>query len=345
MRRPKRGVTIVDIARKLDLSPMTVSRALTGNTEISGKTRERVLRAAAAMGYRPNRWARSLVTRRSSMVGVVIPDISHSFFAEITFGVEEALEKANYDIMLCHSRGDAQRERAEVAALVSSGVDGLIIASVQPENQPEALAAELGPGVPVVLVDRYFPKAQHASVRVDDFETGRLATSHLIELGHERVAHIAGPALSPASERKRGYLAAIRKAKLPYKQIVSGNFEIAGGQEAMARLLAGPEPPTAVFAANDPMGIGAVYACRAAGLRIPDDISIVGAGNIEGPHHPNPFLTTVDWPREELGRTAAEILLELIGEREPAETVKVFAPRLLVRQSTAPRRRLSASTP
>jgi LacI family transcriptional regulator len=296
-----------------------------------------VLRCAKALGYQPNRWARSLVTRRSSIIGVVIPDIAHSFFAEITNGIEEVVEKAGYDILLCHSRGDAERERAEIQMLVGSRVDGLIVASEQPEGAPAPFTELQKREVPFVLIDRFFPQRDFLSVRVDDRAAGRLAAECLIELGHRRIAHIRGPRLSPASLRYRGYLAALRANGLPVRRewIVAGNFDIESGREAMRHLLRLNARPTAVFAGNDPMAIGAVYACRDAGLRIPADVSIVGAGNIEGAHHPNPFLTTVDWPRVELGKTAAALLLEVIANPGGAAAGKVFEPRLLIRQSTA----------
>jgi LacI family transcriptional regulator len=341
--RRKQGATIVDIAKKLGLSPMTVSRALTGNREVSDATRKRVLKCAAAVGYQPNRWARSLVTRRSSLIGVVIPDISHSFFAEITCGVEEVVEKEGYDILLCHSRGSIEKEKDELATLVGSRVDGLIIASVQPERSPELFTKLKDAETPFVLVDRFFPKANFPSVRVDDCMVGRLATECLIELGHSSIAHIAGSSVSPASLRRRGFVGALKAHGLAASPhwTARGDFGIESGRAAMKRLLQTTPRPTAVFAANDPMAIGAVYACREAGLRVPQDISIIGAGNIEGPHHPTPFLTTIDWPREELGRVAAELLLAMIKNRDRQEVdVKVFDPRLLIRQSTAapPRR-------
>ncbi len=333
------GATIVDIARKLGVSAMTVSRALTGSSEVSAKTRARVIRCAEELGYRPNRWARSLVTRRSSIVGVVIPDIAHSYFAEITRGVEEVVEKAGYDLLLCHSSMDPEKEKAEIDTLVGSRVEGLIVASEQPETSPGIFTKLRDRGIPFVLVDRFFKDSQFPSVRVDDLAVGRLATGRLIELGHTRIAHIQGPRLSPASLRYRGYLSALRAHKIPVNRdwVVRGRFDIESGREAMRTLLQAEPRPTAVFAGNDPMAIGAVYACRDAGLAVPSDLSIIGAGNIEGAHHPNPFLTTVDWPRQELGRTAATLLIAAIAHPSHRnQGAKVFTPRLLNRQSTAP---------
>ncbi len=339
MARPAgRRATIIDIARMLRLSAMTVSRALNDKPEVQEKTRERVVRCAAKLGYQPHRWARSLVTKRSCIIGVVIPDIAHSYFAEITFGIEGVIDKAGYDILLCHSRGDAEREKEEINTLVGSRVEGLIVASEQPETAPSVFAELKKREIPFVLIDRFFPKSGFAAVRVDDRVVGRLATQCLIELGHERVAHIQGPAVSTGSLRYRGYLDALKAAHIAVNGslIVNGDFYIEGGRAAMKKLLELNPRPTGVFAANDPMAIGAIYACRDAGLQVPEDMSIMGAGNIEGLHHPNPFVSTLDWPREELGRTAATLLLEAINDPgRPTATVKVFQPRLLTRQSTA----------
>src|SRR5947209_3244005 len=214
MPRPRKGATIVDIAKKLKLSPMTVSRALTGSAEVSESTRQRVIRCANALGYQPNRWARSLVTRRSSIIGVVIPDIAHSFFAEITCGIEEVVETAGFDILLCHSRGDAEREKAEINMLAGSRVDGLIVASEQPEKAPQPFTRLAEAEIPFVLVDRFFPASSFPCVRVDDRVVGRLATECLIGLGHTRIGMIEGPNLSTASLRRKGYLDALKSNKI-----------------------------------------------------------------------------------------------------------------------------------
>ena len=335
----KRRPTIVDIARKLDISAMTVSRALNGKGEVSKEMRKKVIDCATTLGYRPNRWARSLVTRRSLMIGVVVPEIAHSFFAEIISGIEEVLEKAGYDILLCHSRSDPARERAEIQALFESQVDGLIVAPEQPESDPGPFVDLQKRKIPLVLVDRFFPGLKLSTVRLDDAAAGWMATDFLIRLGHRRIGHISGPDVSTGSLRRRGFLKALRKHGVAASKelVVQANFGIDEGREAMRKLLQLKPRPTAVFAANDPQALGAIYVCRDAGFRVPEDISIVGAGNIEGIYHPNPFLTTIDWPRQELGRVAARILLRTLekGDRNPPE-VHVFQPKLLIRHSTAP---------
>ena len=319
---------------------MTVSRALRDSPEVSERTRRKVLRCAEELGYRPNRWARSLVTRQTSIIGVVVPDISHSFFAEVTRGLEEVVSRAGYNVLLCDSWLNPEREKAEIEMLASSMVDGLVIASEQPEKSPHIFKRLKESGVPFVLIDRFFPKHSFLAVLVDDREVGRLATGHLIELGHTRIAHIQGPPISPASLRYRAYLETLESHQIPFNRqwVRKGRFDIQSGREAMLELLGTKPRPTAVFAGNDPMGIGVLYACREAGLSVPADISVVAAGNIEGAHHPNPFLTTVDWPREELGRAAGSLLLSSIRKEadHTVERVKTFTPRLLLRQSTAP---------
>lgn len=340
---PRNPPTIVDIAKALGVSAMTVSRALNGKAEVSAEVKERVLECAKRLGYRPNRWARSLVTQQSHMIGVVIPEIAHSFFAEVLSGAEDVLDTAGYDILLCHSRLDAARERAEVEALTANRIDGLIVAPVQPEKSPDLFLDLDQRRVPFVLVDRFFPGHDFPSVRLDDAAAGYEATMFLLQLGHRRIAHIAGPPLSPATLRKRGYLRALRKYPDAIREkqlIMPGRFDLESGREAMNRLLDQKPRPTAVFAANDPQAVGAIWACREAGLNVPDDVSVIGAGNIEGVYHPNPFVTTIDWPRQDLGRMAARMLLARIsGKNEEHIQSHVYEPQLLVRHSTAPPRR------
>ncbi len=329
------SATILDVARAVGVSAMTVSRALRDRPEVHPRTRARILGVARQLGYRPNRWARSLVSRRSWIIGIVVPDISHGYFAQITGGIEEITEAANYDLLLCHSRRDAARERNEINMLLESRVDGLIVASEQ--EKPDFFRQLLRHRTAVVLIDRCFSGLRVPAVRVDDVAAGRMATEYLLKLGHRRIAYLRGPRVSTSELRFQGYRQALRRHRLTPRAdwVSSGAYDIATGHEAMRKLLRLRPRPTAVFAANDPMAFGAVHACQAAGLQVPRDVSILGAGNIEGDEHPNPFLTTIDWPRHEFGRQAAKLLLELIAEPGRALDDVVYAPRLLVRQSTA----------
>jgi len=336
--RPKTP-TLEHIARRAGVSVMTVSRALRGYPGVRETTRKKILELAAELKYRPNRWARSLVTRRSRIIGIVVPDISHIFFSEITRGVQDGLERYGYSLMLCHSKGDARREAREIDILIGAQVEGVIVASEQPEDSPELFADLLEREIPFVLVDRFFPSLWCPRVVVDDFQVGFKATWHLIELGHTRIGHIAGPAVSTARLRTEGYRAAMKEAGIRVRSswIARADFKVSGGAEAMRKLLAGGGRVTAVFASNDPSAFGAVHACREAGLRVPEDVSVIGAGNIEGSQHPAPFLTTIAWPVSELGERAAEILLEqLDGCAGDSPSECVFQPEILLRKSTAP---------
>jgi LacI family transcriptional regulator len=332
--------TIQDMARELGLSAMTVSRALNQHPDVKTETRQKILALAAERRYRPNRWARSLVTRKSEIVGVVIPDISHSFFSEITRGVQDVIEQRGYNLMLCHSHGDTHREMQEIDMLVGSRVEGLIVASQQAADSPESFIELEQQDVPFVLIDRFFTDYDCPRVVVDDVAVGNLATEHLIELGHRKIAHIPGPNVTSSFLRTQGFCATLSKHGLAVQPdwIVSGDYQKEGGYEAMRKLLKNRERPTAVFASNDPGAIGAIAACREAGLGVPGDVSIVGAGCIEGSYHPNPFVTTVDWPRTDLGHRAAEMLLRLVNGERLEQRHVVFAPRLLKRQSTGPLR-------
>jgi LacI family transcriptional regulator len=332
--------TIQDIAHELGLSAMTVSRALNHHPDVKTETRQRILALAAERRYRPNRWARSLVTRRSQIVGVVIPDISHSFFSEITRGIQDVIEQRGYNLILCHSHADTQRELQEIDSLVGSRVEGLIVASQQHMDSPEAFIELEQQGVPFVLIDRFFTGYDCAHVVVDDGRVAELATQHLIDLGHRDIGHIAGPQVSSSLLRTAGYRATLRKHSLEVKEewVGCSDYQKQGGFTAMQALLSAKKRPTAIFATNDPAAIGAIEACREAGLEVPGDISIVGAGCIEGSYHPYPFLTTVDWPRTQLGARAAEMLLALIAGDKIEERHVVLEPQLRVRQSTAPPR-------
>jgi LacI family transcriptional regulator len=223
--------------------------------------------------------------------------------------------------------------------LMGSRVDGLIVASEQPQDDPKTFVELQERGVPFVLIDRFFRHLDCPYVGVDDRAVGKLATEHLIKLGHTCIAHILGPAVSTGLLRYEGYLKAMKANGIAVNPdwVVQGSFDNDSGRQAMTRLLAAKHRPTAIFAANDPSAIGVIEACREAGLSVPADISIVGAGNIEGAIHPSPFLTTADWPRLELGRVAAKMLLGMISPgqgRLPQR--KIFKPRILVRQSSGP---------
>ena len=336
---PGKAATVVDIARELGISPMTVSRVVSGHQQVSDDTRRRVLAKVKELNYRPNRSARSMVTGRSNMIGLVIPDISHSFYAEITRGIQDVIEQHGFNLLLCNTNRDPETELREIEALLSARVDGLIIASERPEPSWKSYAQLKQQGVRFVLIDRFFEKLACPVFATDDFEAGRLATAHLLQLGHRRIAHIQGPPISAARLRLDGYLRALKSAGIKANEewIVPGNFRLAESREAARFLLCLRNRPTAIVAANDNSAFGAIRACREAGLTVPENISVAGIGNVEGEQHPNPFLTTIHWDRLELGRAAGRALLAGIQSNLPMEAGRtVFPPSLLIRQSSGP---------
>ncbi len=340
-RQVQRNVTLVDIARLLDISPMTVSRALNSHPSVSDETRRKVLRKAKELNYRPNLSARSLVTRKSGVIGLVVPDISHSFYAEVTLGIQRIIEEKGYALILSSSHRDVKTEIREIDAMMSGQVEGLIVASTLPEDSCDYFANLQRMRVPFVLIDRYFRRLSCSRLTTDDFEVGRIATEHLVSLGHRNIVHLCGKGTSVGRLREEGYRHALEAHGLRAENawIVPGNFQIEDSRQAVRLLFHLDTRPTAIFGASDYSAFGALAECRELGLQVPRDVSVIGAGDIEGSSNPCAFLTTVRWEREALGREAARLLLDRIaGPVGTRPATIIFPPALVVRQSTGPPR-------
>lgn len=336
MASTNRPATVKDIAAALGVSVMTVSRALNNHSAVAEATRKLILDKAAELNYRPNRLARSLVTSRSWMVGLIVPDISHTYYSEITRGAQEVLREAGYHLLLCMSNRDAQTEVEEINVLLSSQSEGLLVVSEQQEANSGMFNDIRRQGVPVVLIDRFFRNLDCSYTSTDDHQVGYLAAQTLIAAGHRRIAFLAGPDVSAARLRREGFLAAMEAHQVPLlpEYLEFGNFRFAESHAATHRLVQLPVRPTAIAGANDMSAFGAIRACREAGLDVPLDISIIGAGNVEGDQHPNPFLTTIGWDRLEMGRHAARTLLGHMADSKMTPIVHHFPPSVLVRHST-----------
>jgi LacI family transcriptional regulator len=330
--------TMKRIASELGVSITTVSKVLNNRQDIGHATRARVLAKVAELGYQPNAVARSLTLRRTHTLGVVIPDLMHSFFVEIVAGLETVASAQGYGLLLCSSNEDPAKERAEIDMLRQRQVDGIILASVNASGNTDLLQ-RLGPlGIGLVMIDRDdHPAVKCDRVVTDDVAVGRLAASHLVEQGRQAIAHIMGPPIVHAKRRADGYKAALKKlgVRTRTEWIVRGGFMEADGYRAMTKLLALTPRIDAVFAANDPSAIGAMKAIWDAGRRIPEDIAIVGAGDIALGDLLRVPLTTVSWSRDEQGKQAAKLLLDRIGP-EPSDRFRsvVIPPRLIVRRSS-----------
>ena len=325
-------VRLKDIARDLGISPMAVSKALRGHKDIGPETTRRVLQRAAELKYRTDAVARSLVTGRTFLIGLVIPDLMQSFFAEIATTIEQVVGAAGYHVVISHTGESAEVEVANIELLESRKVDGLIVASAQHNKRRlEALKT------PLVLFDRKLAGARAHFVGSDNHKVGVMATEHLIEQGCQRIAHLCGPQLSTSEDRLQGYRDALgkRRRKVTSELIVEAGHDDASGFAAMKRLLTAEKPPDGVFCFNDPVAIGAMRACLEAGLRVPDDVAFVGVANMRYSDWLTVPLTTIDQRTSAIGMQAARQLLECMAAptSPPVQTV-LMAPELIVRASS-----------
>lgn len=332
-----------DVARQAGVSVATASRVLSGSTHpVSQQARERVEEAADTLGFEPNRVARALATARSQSIGVVVHDVSDPYFAEIIRGMEDVVGPMDHALFVASSDRDPEKELAVVRALVSHRVDAIVLAAsgLLAAGYRKRLAAVLDRfrqrgGVVATLAEPTYPAP---GVRFDNAEAVAMAVRHLLDLGHERIGHLAGPpGLAVTEARQRGYVDTLERAGLdPVPELIeSGRFSMEGGAEAAATLMERSRP-TALVAANDLMAFGAMRRLLALGLDVPGDVSVVGLDDIEFAPYAAVPLTTVRLPLTELGRLGAELVMDLLGGIEPAD-LPTIDPELVVRSSTAPR--------
>jgi LacI family transcriptional regulator len=338
-------MTIREIADLAGVSIATVSRVLNGRDDVADETREAVRRVIREHGYTANRSARSLSAGRTGLVGVLVPLVFPAYFSGILAGAAEALYERNFRLVLSPTQHQHAREVSLLDRLMHGDTDGALI--VLPEESSDELERALDDGYPFVVVDPLMPLDERIpSVSAAHMSGADQAMRHLLSLGHRRIAAITGPSGWVATEdRRRGYRAALAAAGiLPARALeVEADFEITDGERAAATLLDLREPPTAIFAFNDNIAIGAMRAARERGFRIPEDLSIVGFDDIEHATIVSPTLTTVRQPLAEMGRTAVSLLVRLL-ERQRFETMHIeLATRLVVRDSTAPPRALAAT--
>jgi LacI family transcriptional regulator len=333
--------TMKRIAEDLGVSVTTVSKVLNNRADIGEATRARVLARVAELGYQPNAVARSLSLRRTHTLGVVIPDLMHSFFVEVIGGLEAVVHSHGYGLLLCNSGEDPRKERSSLQLLAQRQVDGIVLASASASANSDLLHRLTARGVCLVMIDRDdHPDIACDRVITDDEEVGYLATSHLLAVGRRAVAHVAGPPIVHAGRRTAGYRRALAEAGVRVREdwIARGGFKEADGYRAMTRLLSARKRPNGVFAVNDPAAIGAIKAVWDAGLRVPEDVAVAGAGDIAHGDMLRVPLTTVTWPRNELGRRAAELLLERLDSKTGCPHKRVVVPpRLVVRDSSGAR--------
>ena len=329
--------TIQDVARVAGVAASTVSRYLNGQLKVSPATEAKVLGAVAELGYVPNATARNLARRRSGVIGFVVPEISNPYFGAIADHVVEEVERHGRLVLLCSHRSQSVKQSSYIELLASGAIDGMLYLGSFRSN--ERLAVAIADGLPVVVVDEPIAGLPPVpTVVMDDYAGGYQATSYLAALGHRRIAFVSGPAeLGSVQERFRGYLDALRKAGLDTEGQVrlSGQFTEQFGMSALPHLLAAAHPPTAAFVASDYIALGVISAAEAHGIRVPDDLSIVGFDDIRFSQYVRPRLTTVRSPLDRLAHLGVELLFERLADPQAPARTHVLPVELVIRESAA----------
>jgi LacI family transcriptional regulator len=333
-------VTLREVAEAAGVHPGTASRALNAETRglVNEETARRVLRVADELGYRPNPIARGLKTNRSYTVGVLIPDLMNPLFPPIVRGIQDRLEEAGYTPLIANTDNDPERERIDFERLRARQVDGFITATARRDDDLLIHVAEIGP--PVVLVNRRLEHSMLPAVVGDDRAGVRLAVEHLADLGHRRIAYLAGPQqVSTGYLRHQGFVEAMRERGLdsgPELTLFGDAFTEPEGERLCRELLDGGAAPTAIAAGNDLVALGCYDVFEERGIRCPDQISVVGFNDMPFADRFDPPLTTIRIPHYEIGARAAELLIELQGEVQAPPPQIQLPPELVLRASTAP---------
>jgi len=334
-----RTVTLRDVAELAGVHPSTASRALNAGSRslVNEQTVVRVLDAARKLGYQPNSLARGLKTNQTFTVGMLLPDLTNPLFPPIVRGVEDALGAADYTVILGNTDNDANKEEAILRTMLNRRVDGLIVATAR--RSASQMSQLEGAGIPVVLVNRSNDHSQLPSVSGDDHAGIGLAVRHLASLGHRRIAHVAGPQnLSTGLARYQSFVGWMQSEGLdpdPRLIVFSEWFHEAPGAAAAVELFERGVDFTAIVAANDLLAIGCYDVLAEQGLRVPDDVSVIGYNDMPFSDKLNPPLTTIQIPHYTIGVTAAELALDLMADRDVGGQSLRLAPTLMVRASTA----------
>ncbi|MEM9829325.1 MAG: LacI family DNA-binding transcriptional regulator [Bacteroidota bacterium] len=331
-------ITIKDVARQLNVSVSTVSRAFNDKYDIRKETRTKILQVADEMGYRPNPIARKLIQQKTLNIGVVVPEFVNSYFPEVIIGIQEVLLDKGYQVLVMQSNECYTTELKNIKALEDSMVDGMIISLSSEVHNNDYYVQMIEKGYPIVFFNRVDENIPASSVIFDDYKWAYFATEHLIKQGCRKIYHFSGyQHLSLSRNRIKGYRKAMDKFAIPYTDdyIIETGFFMDEGQAVMEKLLAEKNIPDAIFATNDPTAIGAMKAIKKAGMKIPDDIALVGFSESKMAEVVDPPLTSISQPTFEIGRTTAELLLRQI-EADGFATPKtvVLNGKLNIRESS-----------
>jgi len=331
-------ITIYDVAREAGVSMATVSRVVNGNPNVKPTTRKKVLAAIERLGYRPNAVARGLASKKTTTVGVIIPDISNAFFAELARGIDDIASMYKYNIILSDSDQRLEKELHLINTLLEKQVDGIVF--MGREIKPEHIEVFNTSSVPIVLAGTLESAGEQPSVNINHFQGGYDATKRLLDGGNTRIAMITGPFSDPLGglTRFKGYRQALDDAKIPFREeyIFNGNFAYDSGIEAANVFMSLSEPPTAIFAASDEMAVGVIHGLQDMGKNVPRDIEVIGYDNIRLAEMVRPKLTTVVQPMYDIGAVAMRLLTKFMNKEKVEEQIVVLPHRIEERQSTKP---------
>lgn len=337
-----RYITIKDIARALNVSVATVSRAFNDKYDIRKETRELVLKKAKEMGYRPNPIARKLLQKHSFNIGVIVPEFINAFFPEVIIGIQEILCEKNYQVIIMQSGESADVELKNLITMEDHMVDGLLISLSKETRNIDALERLIRDKFPVVLFNRVNDTLPVPKVIFHDYKWALFATEHLIEQGYKKIFHFAGPThLTLIKNRIRGFERAMEKHRLPYRkeQVIETGILVEDGEQAMERLIQQNNIPEAIFATNDPTALGAMKVLKKYGFKIPDDIGVVGFSNSKMAEIVEPSLTSVEQPTYEMGKTAACLLLEQLTSTEDIQPKTIELEGKLIPRNSSIRKK------
>ena len=336
-------VKMKDIARDLGVSVVTISKALRDHPDISKATRERILLKVKELGYRPNLTARSLVTGRSSLIGLIVPDLIHPFFADIAKALSLAMRRQGYFLVLSSSEEDPELEREEIEHMLAHRLDALIVASCQPG--PESLRKIQQGDTPLILLDRSFEELPSHFVGSDDYTAGKLATEHLVAIGCKRVAHIRGPENSVGHRRLKGFLDTLKKhgIEMPAEYLIHApRADVDGHQNGVAalrRFLEMHRPPDGIFCYNDIIAMGVIAETLLRGIAVPKELAVIGCGNLHYVSQIRVPLSSIDQRSAEIGQRAARLILDILAAKADKALLEdreiILQPRLVARDSTA----------
>ena len=334
------AVRMKDVAQSLGVSIVTVSKALRNHPDIAKATRARVMAKIKELNYRPNLMARSLVTGRSSLIGLIVPDLVHPFFSEIAKSLSSALRKKDFFLLVASSESDAELEDAEIEHMLAHRLDALVVATTQASSDKLRKVSENGP--PLILLDRDFQDFRSNFLGSNDYKVGELATEHLIAIGRKRIAHIRGPENRVGKSRFEGYRGTLERHghAIEPRYVIAplGSVDVDGrtrGEVAIKHLLSLKVRPDAVFCFNDMVASGAMIAALDAGLKIPRDLAVIGCGNYHYDELLRVPLSTIDQRIELLGLRTAKMIFRLVEAEGPIRPQRVvLEPELVVREST-----------